>query len=78
MKEQRGSENQSGADFPNHVTCYITADTTEGEFLDIVQRSFDRTSCSTCSNHDSDPRDSKSTPPQSKSKKSKAFFKTSN
>ncbi|XP_052695426.1 methyltransferase-like protein 25B [Crassostrea angulata] len=72
VKEQRGSENQSEADLPNHVTCYITADTTEGKFLDIIQRSFDRTACSTCSNRDSDPRDSKSTTPQSKSKISDA------
>lgn len=55
------------------MTCYITADTTEGEFLDIIQRSFDRTTCSTSRNHGSDARDSKSTPPQSKSKKSNAL-----
>lgn len=66
VKEQRGSENQSEADLPNHVTCYITADTTEGEFLDIIQKSFDQTTCSTCSNHGSDPREGKPTPPQSK------------
>lgn len=55
------------------MTCFITADTTEGEFLDIIQRSFDRTTCSTSRNHGSDGRDSKSTPPQSKSKKSNAL-----
>lgn len=31
------------------MTCYITANTTEGEFLDVVQRSFRRTNV--CSGH---------------------------
>jgi hypothetical protein len=44
VKQKRGhDEIESEADLPDHVTCYITASTTEGEFLDIVQRSFTRT-----------------------------------
>ena len=34
---------------PHHVTCYITSDTTQGEFLDIVQTSLKRSiKCSQC------------------------------
>ncbi|XP_062587988.1 uncharacterized protein LOC134249678, partial [Saccostrea cucullata] len=36
------TETESETDLPCHVTCYITADTTQGKFLDIIQESFNR------------------------------------
>lgn len=41
--------NENKAILPHHVTCYITSDTTQGEFLDIVQTSLKRSNkCSHC------------------------------
>ncbi|XP_062597899.1 methyltransferase-like protein 25B [Saccostrea cucullata] len=36
------TETESEAELPCHVTCYITADTAQGKFLDIIQESFNR------------------------------------
>ncbi|XP_061190946.1 methyltransferase-like protein 25B [Saccostrea echinata] len=40
------TETESEAELPCHVTCYITTDTTQGKFIDIVQKSFNRSNVS--------------------------------
>ncbi|XP_062592253.1 methyltransferase-like protein 25B [Saccostrea cucullata] len=50
------TETESEADLPCHVTCYITADTTQGKFPDIIQESFNRSNVGSHCKAENEPR----------------------